>query len=318
MIVVEVLGRRGEVVQRVRLDRMPATIGRAWSNDVVIGDPTVDAAHARIVADESGALSIEDLGSVNGLHAGPGKARVPRVALNGVTTVRIGRTGLRLARADQPVPPAIPDLAPSGRLAALMASVPAMAAVIAIAVGLQALETWLGSYDSKTTASIPGQAIGIVGAVAVWAGIWSFIGRIRAHQFYYLQHLVLAWLAIVTLDVLDSARSYVVFLLPAWSALAGALSMAEAATVVALITAHLALVSTARRGRRVALALAIVAGIAVITMISARAAKDSEYSVVSFSTELEPLPASMVPTESVDDFVQRMDGLKQAIDKAKN
>ena len=40
MIVVEVLGRRGEVIQQVRVAALPATIGRAWSSDVVLADAT--------------------------------------------------------------------------------------------------------------------------------------------------------------------------------------------------------------------------------------------------------------------------------------
>lgn len=41
LIHVEVLGRTGEVAHRVGLVRLPATIGRAYDNDVIIDDPYV-------------------------------------------------------------------------------------------------------------------------------------------------------------------------------------------------------------------------------------------------------------------------------------
>jgi hypothetical protein len=44
---VEILDKRGHVMQRLRVERLPATIGRAYTNDVILDDPFVSAEAAK-------------------------------------------------------------------------------------------------------------------------------------------------------------------------------------------------------------------------------------------------------------------------------
>jgi hypothetical protein len=67
VIVVEVLDRRGRVRERVRLDRLPAFVGRAYMNDVVLEDRFVSPRHCAIREAESGEMVLEDLESLNGV-----------------------------------------------------------------------------------------------------------------------------------------------------------------------------------------------------------------------------------------------------------
>lgn len=315
MIVVEVLGRRGEVVQQVRLAALPATIGRAWSSDVVLGDPTVDASHARIVAGENGELAIEDLGSVNGLHAGLSKERAARIVLDGVATVRVGRTLLRVARADQPVPAAVPDLAPTGRLAGLLASTRAMGAVFATGLLLALLLLWLSTWDADPAPKIMGQLVLIAAIVAAWAAVWAIIGRLRVQQSQFVRHHTVAWLALVALGVVSVLNGWLDFLWPSRAWIGGLVSLAFAAIAAGTIAAHLGLVSTAPRRRRLALALVIVGGLTGLVVLGANAARSgSSGSDVAITAELEPAPARMIPAGSVEDFVRATSEVKRKVD----
>ena len=315
MIVVEVLGRRGEVVRQLRLDRLPATIGRGWSNDVVLGDPTVDAAHARIAAAEDGTLALEDLGSVNGMRAGRDQERVPRVVLNGVTSVRLGRTMLRLARTDQAVPPAIPDLVPTGRLANLLASPGRMLLLHAAGVGLIILAAVLAAYDPKAGAGAAGRVVLAVASVSAWAGVWSLIGRVRTQQFLFPQHSTLTWLTVIAITIIGEIAVLLDFLWPSqgtFSALAG---FTGACLAVALMTAQLGLVSAARRSYRVGLATAITIVMAWLGVLAGKAVRsDFDSGTVQISATLAPIPAKLVPSRSVEDFLRSTDDLKREID----
>lgn len=316
MIVVEVLGRRGEVQQRVRLMALPATIGRAWTSDVVIGDPTVDAAHARIVADESGALAIEDLGSLNGLHAGASRTRVPRIALDGVTAVRVGRTALRIARADQPVPAAVPDLTPAGRLAWLLESPRSMLGVMVLGLLLVGVEAWLDSYEKGAAAAVAGEVVLVASVMALWAGIWAMVGRIRVHQFSFPQHLALVFLATIVLDVPVLALTLLEFLFPSDGLFDGLAVVAGCAAAIALISAHLYLVGTSSRRRRVAVASLVVALLTGLVLVTGEAAT-SEFSTpsVTIHAPMAPLPAGLIPGGDVATFVRSTDGLRTELER---
>ena len=65
-LVVEVIQPNGER-SRYQLNGLPLTIGRAVANDIVVDDPYADATHARLTMDETGAVVVEDLASVNGV-----------------------------------------------------------------------------------------------------------------------------------------------------------------------------------------------------------------------------------------------------------
>lgn len=315
MIVVEVLGRRGEVVRQVRVDQLPATIGRAWNSDIVLADPTVDPSHARIVQGEDGMLALEDLGSVNGLHEGAQRQKVARIILGGVKTVRMGRATLRFARTDQPVPPALPDLAPTGRLASLMASAPGIALVHVIGIGLVLFAGWIDAYDPKSGAGTAGHVVLAVAAASAWAGVWSLIGRIRTQQFAFLQHSTLTWLALVVSMIVDEVAVLLDFLWPSQGTIAGLAGVAFAIIAAALMTAQLGLVSSARRGSRLVIAIGLVLALSWLAVLGGKEARnDFDSGTVHIAATLAPLPAKLVPSKSVGDFLRSTDDLKRDVD----
>jgi predicted component of type VI protein secretion system len=116
VIVVEVLGKSGNVAHRVRLDGS-AAVGRAYDNDVIVDDPFVDAHALHITASEDGAIVVRDLGTTNGVFASDGTRLGESVSLHAGDVLRMGRTRIRVMRADSPVPPTLADS--EGRLRAM-------------------------------------------------------------------------------------------------------------------------------------------------------------------------------------------------------
>jgi pSer/pThr/pTyr-binding forkhead associated (FHA) protein len=76
----------------------PLTLGRAEDNLLVIRDPRVSRAHARIVADGDG-WAVEDAGSSNGTFVDG--AQVRRARLERGQTLTLGDTSLRVVAADE-------------------------------------------------------------------------------------------------------------------------------------------------------------------------------------------------------------------------
>jgi len=104
VIFVEVLGRAGDLVHRHAVARLPATIGRAYDNDVILDDPYAAPHHLRLERAESGGLLLVDLDSRNGLFALDPTARVARATARPDARFRIGHTQLRIRPRSHAVP----------------------------------------------------------------------------------------------------------------------------------------------------------------------------------------------------------------------
>ena len=99
VIFAEQLDRRGAVAHRVRVERFPFTVGRAYRCDLVVDDPHVAA--EQLVVDETpeGVVTVQDAGL-------PGHTAT--LAAAGELLIPIGRTRLRLRDRDFAVAPALP------------------------------------------------------------------------------------------------------------------------------------------------------------------------------------------------------------------
>ncbi|MFI5214763.1 MAG: FHA domain-containing protein [Gemmatimonadales bacterium] len=318
MILVEVLGRRGDVVQRVRLERLPATIGRGYECDVILSDPLVDARHARLVLDEQGRTVLEDLGSRNGLFKGGVRGRVSRAPVDGVTTARIGRTLLRIVPDGAAVPPALPDTDSGDRLAVLLASPRWNAVVLIAGFAATTLWLWLGGTEARAASVAGGETLGVVILSATWAGFWALIGRANVQRFSFWPHLTLTWLFLVLLGVVGGTAGYAEFLFP--DAPLDAVAMFAALVLAAALFArHLGLATLLSRRRRNLVAAATAAAVLLLVLFAGRIAGDeAEDATVALSVSVKPLPARLVPATGLEAFVRKSDGLKREIDGLKD
>lgn len=318
MIFVEVLGRRGDVTQRVRLDRLPATIGRGYQCDVIVSDPLVDAEHARIVPDEQGRAVLEDTGSRNGLFVGGARGRVARAAIEGVTVARIGRTLIRIVPEGAGVPPALLDTDSGDRLAHLLSSPRWNAVVLIAGFAAWALWLWLGGTEARAASVAGGETLAIVIVSAGWAGFWALIGRANVQRFSFWPHLTLTWLFLVAVGALGGVAGYGEFLYPDAPFQAVAM-IAALALAAALFARHLGLATLLTRRRRNLIAAATAASVLLLVLLAGRIAGDeSEDATVALSVSVKPVPARLVPAAGLEAFIRKSDGLKREIDRLKD
>jgi hypothetical protein len=317
MIFVEVLGRRGDVVQRVRLERLPATIGRGYQCEVIVSDPLVDAEHARVALDDQGRMVLEDLGSRNGLFADGVRGRMSRVPIGGVTTARIGHTLLRIVPEGAAVPPALLDTDSGDRLAALLASSRWNAVVLIAGFAAAAVWLWLGGTEARAASVAGGETLGILIASAAWAGFWALIGRANVQRFAFWPHLTLTWLFLVAVGALGASAGYAEFLFPD-APFDGLAMLAALALAAALFARHLGLATHLRRRHRNLIAATTAAAILLLVLLAGRIAGDAaEDATVALSVSLKPLPARLVPAAGLEAFLRKSDGLKREIDGLK-
>src|SRR5262245_33307300 len=115
-MILEQLDPRGRVVLRLKLGEAPIAIGRAYDNDLIIDDPYVDPHQLRIEPGPDGRLEFRDLDSRNGTWEHALHWRLSSAPIKPGMELRVGRTILRFAAIDQPVPHALAEHVRAGGL----------------------------------------------------------------------------------------------------------------------------------------------------------------------------------------------------------
>lgn len=152
-LIVEQLGTTNNVLERQKFDRAALTIGRGLDNDVILPDEHVDARHARLFVDDTGRLLLEDLGSVNGIRRPRHKKRIDRTEVESGEVFLVGRSRLRVFRADHPVPPAVRIR--FSEVFLLWLGKPQVAVVLGLLFVLaKVLETWLSTIGEFRWSSV--------------------------------------------------------------------------------------------------------------------------------------------------------------------
>lgn len=103
-IVIEQLGTTHNVLDRQKFDDSEISIGRAYSNDLILTDEHIDEQHARLYQDDEGDWWITDNQSLNGIKQLKSKARLSNQRVNSGDIFIIGRNKIRVLFGNHPVP----------------------------------------------------------------------------------------------------------------------------------------------------------------------------------------------------------------------
>lgn len=187
LIIVERLGRHGELLERQRLRLAPGQslrIGRGWDAELHLDDPHVALHHATLCCDDSGAVAIIDAGSVNGIVDLASGRRGQRFALGEPLDLRLGHVRLRIldGRAAQPAE------RPLAQASAEVSWVQAFAWLLA-ALGISLLLDWAGQVgEIRSSVLLTGALLAGVVMLA-WSFGWALVTRLFAGEMRFLRHL---------------------------------------------------------------------------------------------------------------------------------
>jgi hypothetical protein len=311
-VVVETLLRDGEVAARVRLDRLPAVIGRGYDCDVIVDDPYVAARHARVLRDERGALVVEDLGTANGLIEAATGERQARFDVGAEAILRAGRTLLRIRGADFPVAPERID-----RGHRWIERWPYAVAACILVLGVGVYQAWVGAFGPRQ--AITGYVttpLVLLAVLLVWAGGWAMASRLFARHAHFVVHLSVAATGLLALLFIGGAGAILAFA-------SGASGVSAAAYVLMLIGlgvvvfVHLALIRPLRLRR-----MAIVAGAVTALLLGLDMFRNYQSRGilidVPFMAELSWPRLRVARPDTLDNFMQRAAALKPEVDRLRN
>jgi hypothetical protein len=197
--VIEILNRSGQVLQRIAVRGQKLSVGRAYDNDVIVGDPFVCPRHLEIHA-RDGTWYLEDLDSVNGTWLEGGRQKLSGCVALGEQTVQFGHSQLRFRPFDTDVKPAWRDTARHGLLS-LFGRWWMMPMALVLCLFVLALGKLLDQAGKPVVGAVASDLVYPLLGLMLWAGFWAMLNRMISHRANFIVHLSIAAMAIVGLFV---------------------------------------------------------------------------------------------------------------------
>lgn len=309
----EVLSRAGHVVQRIAWDGRTLRIGRAYDNDVIVGDPFVCPHHLELTAVD-GVPVARDLDSINGTYAGPRARRVDRWRLRDGQVLHFGHSQLRFHAAGSEMPATLRDTARHGLLGRLSSPWSSLLALV-LALTALTLSELLDTAGRPSWPALAGELVYPLIGVLVWAGFWALLNRVLTHRAQFGVHASIALLGVAGLFAVTQVVLLAGFALGLSASVWWLELIAQVGVLAAVIHAHL---RYALHGR--SLRLAAAAALAALALFGGPATGEllerQEFSSLPYLDPLLwPPRYRLVEAENAAAFFERAEGLRARVDE---
>jgi hypothetical protein len=308
---IEVLDTKGRVAARFAVNSWPVTIGRAYTNSIILDDPFVSPQHLSIAPDESERLLANDLNSVNGLRTGPDGERVSALPIIPGAPFQIGHTLLRYCDVQYPVAATAMD--ESGWRSPLPSWSLGLGS-LCLVLGVLLSANYFESYERYYLARSLTESLTTLTIVFTWAAMWSVLSRIIIGRFHYVEQFALTCVAIVISMLFGVTAEWLEFVRPALPALWVVSVIGSGALLGALVFGHLAWASAMTRQSRLWVGMGVSAAIIATGAIADYAGRHAFATTMEYSGVIKPLDSNWLPALSIDQFVRDGQKLKRDLD----
>jgi hypothetical protein len=302
-------------MERVKLDRFPATIGRAYSNDIIIDDSYVSPVHLTVSIDDEGNLRAEDTGSRNGTYISGTSEVIKEVVLDRETILRIGSSVLRFRSSDYAVGPEI--LSDSGGgLIDWISERRGRSVLIFISIySFILLSNFVHSYDRFSKVEFLGVMF-LVGILFVmWAGLWSLINRLVSHSFTFLPHLTIAGIGVFFFWLFNIIDEYYSFLFSPGDLIIYIEIAVMAIIFYYVIFCHMTVIKNIVHRKKQAIVavitLCLFSSIGILYYLGTSEFTNNP----EFESTLKPVGKGLIMSESPDDYFKKVISLKADVDE---
>ena len=308
---IEVLDAKKRVSQRIAVHSFPVTLGRAYTNQIILDDPFVCPRHLTIGYDEAGRLVARDLHSINGLRQVAGGKCAASLVIQSGSEFHIGHTHLRYCETGQAVAPAVFDR--PGNMRWCVSPLTALASGLVVLLVLL-LSSFFGSYERLNVARTLSESLTTLSVPLVWAGMWALVSRVVVSRFHYGHHFALACAAILLSLAVNIAAEWFEFVLPSSNALWVSGVVASSLILAMLVYGHLGLASSLRRRSRLWAGLGVSAAVIGLGVIADYANRSAFSTEMEFSGVLKPIDSALLPAASIDRFIESTEQLKKELE----
>jgi hypothetical protein len=316
IIFIEVLDRKSNIKERVRIDSFPATVGRGYKNAVIIDDRLVDREHLRLSKDSEAGILVEDLGSVNGSCLESSHERITRhrIPAGGEAILRIGQTIFRLRDDDFVVGPASPlPRAWLGEAGRCLENKLVAFIIFVACFGIHVLMEAEKISKHSIWSDLLGESLAFLVIIAIWAGFWSFLGRVLIHSFRFVNHLAIASLAFILSLLIETGADYMEFFFTV-TTFSWIVRITGLAVLLSLLLyAHLSIISELPTWKRLLPSVLISAGFVGIFLLISYTETNDFSTTLPYSSVIKPIGRPLVRTVSTEEFFGNLGKLQSRI-----
>ena len=209
-IVIQVGPRNGQQTRYQKSSSHHISIGRAFSNDLILSDPYV-AAEQLVIRQAEGQWLLQLLDQANPVFLNGKPIKVLQSPIQSGDRVHIGRTQIRIFAADHAVEPV--RKLPFSNWFYQSPWRPLIPWIVVAMVALAIIGTdYLQSYLELEWQDMASNCLVGILALSVWSGIWAIVGKVLRHQpQFYLQLTVtgLVYLIAVALEFILGPLDYI-------------------------------------------------------------------------------------------------------------
>lgn len=312
-LILEIRRKHGDRLEYVRLDAATVHIGRAFHNDLILDDPYVSPSHATLTATEEGWV-LADNDSENGIRLGENSV-VPEYSpiIQAGETFILGETQLRIVTPEMEVEPTRMQHSLAWHLHVLTHPVTAwlLALVASMAAGF---DNYLGSSNEFEFNGFATIAASVLLLQLLWSGAWAFAGRMLKKRPGFHRQLAVFSIYILLSIPLGAVAGYLEYF--SGSLIIGELFsyLIEMAPFVVVLYLSFWIATEMKRLRRM-----VVAGLvtALIALFSFAVTMDSSSLLdprSEYTTALKPPFAPVMPSVTIDRFLEDAVGLIEEIE----
>lgn len=201
-LIVEIAGKEGLRIERIKLESNGLSIGRAWNSDIIIQDRFVDPDHLRLNVNQEQQILIDDISSTNGSRlagkALKGSSQVYRLG----DTISIGDTRIIVFDADTAVAPAVLR-SRWFLLAERFSSIRALFVLTVLAIMTQAAQEYTSSAEQVKLESLVIAAFSLVLLLLLWSLVLGFVAKLIRGESNFKALWALGSLAAVVLNLVS-------------------------------------------------------------------------------------------------------------------
>lgn len=184
-------------------------VGRGFDNDVILNDPHVSERHLVITSDGE-KIAVKDLQSRNGTYSSRTNQAVGESTIVSGEELVLGKTRIRVYLDSHAVAPAR-ALIQTNKFFQWIQK-PAMAwGLLLILLAWTLLEAHFATTKNEPLVKLLPSPIVTFCIIFVWAGFWSFVGRLVQHHVHFFVHISIGCLWFLVYGVLKNFNDYIGF-----------------------------------------------------------------------------------------------------------
>lgn len=208
-VIIEEISRSHKVIGRHRYNQHSITIGRGYSNDIIISDPHVCSEHITLTQQE-GQWVVMDLDTINGSFIEGSKQNIKQHVVKSGDVVSLGNSQVRILFPDHPVPESI-EFSPFENIIDIARTPIALSLNILVFMAITAWTFYLSQVKEVSTTQLLVPTITATVILALWPLGVALISHFTKNEARTFSQLGIVFLFLNILWFSDIAEKLIAF-----------------------------------------------------------------------------------------------------------